>query len=134
MTVCPECNHEFDVAVQWPPGVFEEAMKVFGPSLQNEGGRTRKTLNGKIEWCLREWGKRYGDPLNVDQLEYAGRVLVRAIQVGFREAGGAPTVYPFVYATIDRMRNHEIVHAGMKQRAGFVPTGDVHAMIREGIQ
>lgn len=126
MTVCPNCSHEFDVTAQWPPGVFEVAVEVFGPSVQNENGRTRKTLNSKIEHALREWAKRYGDPLNAQQLTYASSVLCMALRAG--EGVERNQQYPRVYAAIDRMRNHEKVHAGFKRRAGFV---DVRTQMQE---
>lgn len=120
---CPNCGH--DLGSPWPAGVFEVALDVLGPGVQNEGGRTRKTLDKKIAHCMEQWEKRYGSPLNAEQEQYASSILCHAFREGKRDAGGAPTIYPFIYGSIDRLRNHEKVHEGFKRRMQLVSVADI---------
>lgn len=126
MTCCPSCGHQWQETA-WPSGVWEVALAVFGPSIQNEKGQVRRTLDKKIGHAIREWQKRYGDPLNPEQEKYASSILCHAIRQGEEDARGSVSpVYPFVYSKLDWLRNHDTVHEGFKRR---MVTVDVSAIL-----
>ena len=100
----------------WPGEVFDVAVEVFGPSINNVAGKTRRGLDRRIGHAQHVWAEKYG-PLNPRQERYSSSCLCAAIRAGAKDAQIARgPKQPFVYARLDRVVNHEVVHAGFKNR------------------
>lgn len=115
----------------WPLQARVAAEEVFGGAIHNPRSRTHGSLDRRIRHALKVWRHRYG--LNGPQLVYAGDVLAAAIRRGASDAGTRDDMkYPFVLKRLDQAVNHEVVHAGMQKRSGFVRVGSVADMLAEG--
>lgn len=106
----------------WPAPVFDVCVEVFGGSMYNVGSKLRLALDRKIGHAQTVWNRKYG-PLNPAQEQYLSSVLCGAIRSGHADHSGAVTsgdrvraVVPFVLAKLDKVVNHEIVHAGFQKR------------------
>ena len=108
----------------WPGQVFETAVDVFGPAINNPQSRHRLSLDRRIRHALAVWGGKYG-PLNPEQEKYASSVLCAAIRSGkqaWAEQGRPkhPPVIAFVLKRLEQAVNHERVHDGFRKRDGRV--------------
>lgn len=106
----------------WPGQVFETALELFGPALNNPKSRNRLSLDRRIRHALAVWDRKYG-PLNPEQEKYASSVLCAALRSGEEawEELGRPKAPPLVACCLTRladMVNHERVHDGFKRRSG----------------
>jgi hypothetical protein len=108
----------------WPAAIFDAAKSVFGPSIFNAQGRTYKALDRRIRHCLNVWDEKY--ELNAEQLEYADKVICRAIL----SAASGDNKYALALHQLEQAVNHEVVHAGFKARAGEV-AGTVNVELKE---
>lgn len=99
------------------PQTFQAALRVFGPAVYNENGRTRKALAMRVGHCRRTWADKFG-PLNAEQEAYADTILAYALGTAAKDAGGnTRLLYPYTQRALGHLVNHEDVHAGFKRRA-----------------
>jgi hypothetical protein len=129
-----ECNELLDELeglvkqeVLWPVEVRVAAVEAFGGAIHNVNGQVHQQLDRRIRHAMRVWKQRYGG-LNPAQLEYAGTVLAFAISSAASEAPTRSDRYAYAYTRLEQMIREEVVHEGMKKRAGLV---DVSAQLAE---
>jgi hypothetical protein len=106
----------------WPGQVFEAAVELFGPALNNPKSRNRLSLDRRIRHALTVWDSKYR-PLTPEQEQYASSVLCAALRSGeeaWAELGKpkSPTLIACVLNRLADMVNHEKVHDGFKRRSG----------------
>jgi hypothetical protein len=109
----------------WPAPVFDVCVEVFGGAMYAVGSRLRVALDRRIGHAQTVWNRKYG-PLNPAQEQYLSSVLCGAIRSGEQDCaevkarGEKAEAMPFVLTKLDKVVNHELVHAGFKKRAGGV--------------
>lgn len=107
----------------WPAQVFETALDIFGPSINNPQGRNRLSLDRRIGHALTVWAGRCGGSLSPEQERYASSVLCAALRSGedaWKSLGSprAPSLMACCLTRLASMVNHEKVHDGFKRRSG----------------